>query len=261
MRSIVFSKFSDKYFEEEIHTKLKVLDVDVVRVVRLEEDIHLNTDDFDSIIILQDMTIKSQQDLMKEFAKKYKKPFVSLTRRNPNFDNELSGAIKKLNVSIAPSSPSVEIATTMRAVVDLITNPKPIPTEELQDIVLPQESEGVLGEKDLALVIANTTLTELREYIEALEEDNKKLSDELKKSQETASELLTERNLILGQYNSSMSGNRFLNERLEKLTLDRNTGANIQREIRLIRKSREEGSISDHGALERLLLIGDDHDS
>lgn len=249
MRSIVFSSFSDKYFEEEISPKLKTIGVNIVRIIRPEEDIYLDSDDFDSVIIFQDMTIKSQQDLIKEFAKKCKKPFISLSRRSKNFDNELSGSIKRLRNSIAP--PLVEIATIVKETVDLITNPSPAPITSQEETSLVQDLRRLLEEK-------SKLIAELSEMVELYEKDNEQLTRRLKEKEEIIRDFNSEKELLLIEYHKSHAECVDLTERLESSSDRQNDGNNIRNEIAAIRTLNKDGILSDSEALERLLLIGGD---
>lgn len=250
MKSIVFSSFSDKYLEEEIKPKLEELSVEIVRVVRPEGEVYLESDDFDSIILFQDMTIKSQQDLTKEFAKKCKKPFASLSKRSKNFDNELSGSIKRLSNSIAPP-PSAEVTATVKTVIGFITNPKPVPAETLREDSLNQEIRRALEEKSKLTV-------ELSEMIGLYEKDNERLIHELKEQEETISGLRIEKDLLLAEYNKLFAIYKALMKRLDDSSNHQNDGNNIRNEIAAIRTLNKDGILSDSEALERLLLIGGD---
>lgn len=251
MRSIVFSSFSDKYFEEEIRPKLEELGVEIVSIIRPEEEVYLESDNFDSIIIFQDMTIKSQQDLIKEFAKKCKKPSISLSRRSKNFDNELSGSIKRLSNLVAPSPP-VEVAATIKTVINLITDPKSIPIETQQ------EESSLVQELRKSLEEKTRLIAELSEMIGLYEKDNERLIRELKKQGETISGSITERDLLLAEYNKLFAAHKALIVKLNESINHQNDGNNIRNEIAAIRLLNKEGILSDSEALERLLLIGGD---
>jgi DNA repair exonuclease SbcCD ATPase subunit len=251
MRSIVFSSFSDKYFEEEIRPKLEELGVEIVSIIRPEEEVYLESDNFDSIIIFQDMTIKSQQDLIKEFAKKCKKPSISLSRRSKNFDNELSGSIKRLSNLVAPSPP-VEVAATIKTVINLITDPKSIPIETQQ------EASSLVQELRKSLEEKTRLIAELSEMIGLYEKDNERLIRELKKQGETISGSITERDLLLAEYNKLFAAHKALIVKLNESINHQNDGNNIRNEIAAIRLLNKEGILSDSEALERLLLIGGD---
>jgi hypothetical protein len=251
MRSIVFSSFSDKYFEEEIRPKLEELGVEIVSIIRPEEEVYLESDNFDSIIIFQDMTIKSQQDLIKEFAKKCKKPSISLSRRSKNFDNELSGSIKRLSNLVAPSPP-VEVAATVKTVIGFITDPKPVPAETSQ------EEPSLVQELRKSLEEKTRLVAELSEMIGLYEKDNERLIRELKEQGETISGSITERDLLLAEYNKLFAAHKALIVKLNESINHQNDGNNIRNEIAAIRLLNKEGILSDSEALERLLLIGGD---
>jgi hypothetical protein len=251
MRSIVFSSFSDKYFEEEIRPKLEELGVEIVSIIRPEEEVYLESDNFDSIIIFQDMTIKSQQDLIKEFAKKCKKPSISLSRRSKNFDNELSGSIKRLSNLVAPSPP-VEVAATIKTVIGFITDPKSIPIET------PQEEPSLVQELRKSLEEKTRLVAELSEMIGLYEKDNERLIRELKEQGKTISGSITERDLLLAEYNKLFAAHKALIVKLNESINHQNDGNNIRNEIAAIRLLNKEGILSDSEALERLLLIGGD---
>lgn len=278
MKSLIFSNFSDKFFEEELRSKLETAGIEIVCVVKPEESTSLEADEFDVIIAFQDMTIKSQQNLMKEFAKKAKKPISFLLQRNPNFENELIGVAKKLS-SLPPSETTVN---TMTSVVDLMTNPKSSTTSEKDSLSqeirrlrkLLEEKDGLIalsevtvreGKKIINIMREaaedkNGAFAETNEYIKALEDDNERLSSELRTAQEAASSLLIERDLALKEFNNSVAGNRFLKEKVDRLTFHRNNGNNIRQEILSIHKLHQEKIITDSEALNRLFRIGEDTD-
>ena len=157
MKSIVFSNFDSTFFNEELKPILEKCGVEIISSLGFEEP--PPSDEFDSVISFQDMTIKLQRDVAKHFARLTKKSCILLSKKSPDLEKDILDAVNKFN-NKSPSLPPVSSPIASLPEVTEVTEPPEI--DNLQEMLTKQQElivklQEVINEKDEYITLCEST--------------------------------------------------------------------------------------------------------
>lgn len=261
MKSIIFCNQSDEFFDREFRPTIEQQGIEIILIMRSngDGDADFSLEEFDLFIIFQDMVLKSQIDILKNFAKKCKKPYVLISKRCTNLSQEISITVKKLTTppvnvtqSEISSKEKLDNHATEQQSIDVFKKDDAI--NELQKL-LAEEHENSTTLLD-SLRKKDKIISEQKELLSLYEIENNRLTQKLKMTEKDLSISAGNVKSFLEENTKFIEVIKSLKQQVSDFQRSQNNEINIRQEILAIHDLNKEGLLSDSEVLERFLLIG-----